>query len=117
MSATGYIAGLTLTAVGAGAFVFETAAGPQDWTVLALLAAVVLGIGGKLVHTAEKQVTVVGELATNIKLLAAQMAEDTRTRTSEWSLLKADLHQVPAKVADEIGRIVAEEIERIRRAS
>lgn len=109
MTTSAYLVGLALSTLGGAVIVYETASGPQDWTVLALLAAVVIGIGGKLVQTAEKQVVAVGDLAMNVKLLAAQMAEDTRTRTSEWHMLKADLLQMPTKVADEV--------EKSRRAS
>jgi hypothetical protein len=89
-SATG--ATVALTQSGAGT--------PQDWTVLGLLAAVVLGIGARLVAATEKNTAKLGELNTKLEVVARALEEGQR----QAALLREDIKGIPETVAKECGR-------------
>lgn len=58
-----------------GALGVAEATGVQEWTVLGLLAAVVLGIGGRLIAAVDKQAAATSELVTEMRLQSAQQKE------------------------------------------
>lgn len=92
----------TLTGLGT-AVVLETAAGPQDWTVLGLLAAIVLGIGGKLVISLDKQVQATNDNGKQLALLVQKLEESSKRETDqrqhELQTLRDLLTRLPADVA------------------
>jgi len=94
------VLGLGLVSTGTAVIVADTPS--QDWTLISLLAAVVLGVGGKLVLAADKQAAATADLATNIKLLAQQLQQDGQTRATEQQLLRERLDRLPEDVANEL---------------
>lgn len=83
----------------------ETTSPAQEWTVLALLAAVVLGIGGKLVWSVDAQTAALTEFG---KQLALVLQADKQARDDEArhrSDLTSKLDRLPQEVASEVRRI------------
>lgn len=101
---TGFLIGLGAFSAGGALLVVETAAGPQDWTVLALLASVVLGIGSKLVHSVEKQVAATSENGKQIAVLIEHLEETAKQaaaqRAAEMQALRDILQRMPADVSN-----------------
>lgn len=86
-----------------GATVVALEGGPgaaQDWTVMGLLAAVVLGIGARMVAATEKNTGALAEVKTELQLLGRQLTEDRHASER----LQADTKVVLESLAKEIGR-------------
>lgn len=92
------------SAIGGAVLVVEaqTPQGPHDWSSMALLAAVVLGIGGGLVAQAMRQVSATDELVTAVKLLTQQLATESSARATQVQELRIAIERMPDEVTDKL---------------
>lgn len=68
-----FAAGISLFGATAVAIQAPAASSVQDWTVLGLLSAVVLGIGARLVGATEKQTQKLAEMTTKLEVLGGEI--------------------------------------------
>lgn len=80
--------GATVVAVQGGA------GAAQDWTVLGLLAAVVLGIGARMIAAVDRNTTATVEQTKQIELLAQQLADDRHSTERAIGRLQDDVKQL-----------------------
>lgn len=86
----------------------ETLTPPQQWTVLALLAAVVLGVGGHIAMSMNKLAAANAEQAKQTALMLQQMqndrAESVRVRGEQFAAVHDRFDRLPEDVANEIDK-------------
>lgn len=104
-----YVAGCGVCSVSAAVIAAsENLTQPQQWTVLALLAAVVLGVGGHIALSLRQLATASAAQAMQYALLLQQMQNDrnesVRARADQFAGVHDKLDRMPEDVANEIAR-------------
>lgn len=104
---TAYFAGLAVCNVSAIAIASgEQQTVGQQWTVLALLATVVLGIGGRIALLQQRILDANAEQAKTTALLLQQLQNDRMdsrtTRAAQFEAVHEKLDRMPEDVANEL---------------
>jgi uncharacterized protein HemX len=109
VTTTAFVLGCgTCSGIAAAIAVTEQMTAGQQWTVLALLAVVVVGIGGRITFQLDRLATANADLAKQTALLVQQLQNDRatseETRQRQFTAVHNQIDRLPIDVANEVSQ-------------